>query len=209
MSKLHSPINKRSEIVGELLAAGFKQQASGHYVNRKRGVSVSFGEGSSLWYKLRSNTGGYGSQKSLPRTPDGLKQLLELRGEQTITKSEHIPARTFQAGAVTCVDGLIWRVHSIYACTVVRVVTISGSRKLGSAYDVPDSKPWLRLLCYGRANQLFHIISDGDEWYPLSDAGCITTNLKPRTGVDLNNMTALDQQLVKMAIEDYFSNVAA
>jgi hypothetical protein len=99
--------------------------------------------------------------------------------------------------------------HQIHRCRVTNVVGLNNDGTITNDIEVvakPGEQVWFHLDCASSSGATFDIISDGESFYPVKRYGKqrVTTEMKPKSTIDLENMTDIDKTLINLAIAFYF-----
>lgn len=139
--------------------------------------------------------------------------------KKAVEYSEKIPAPEFKkrknARDIPCLHFSekkfrIWatrisRVNQIRSAQVLKIVAIDDDRKLIDA-NSPDLPAWFLLDCVGTMGATFNIITNGDDYYPVTRYNKIqriTDDTSPKNSIDLSNLGYYDKEIVEEAIRRY------
>jgi len=163
--------------------------------------------------RVRTKAGGMTTNSRTLRIPDDLSSVQNARGapknRKKITKLNLPEAYNFAQESLRQTHGGWERVTMLSWCRLVGPVGISDNAKVQADVAMqPGEEVWFHFDCTSPSTATFDIITDGDVFYPLNRRSHrITTNLKPKSSIDLTQLSILDQEIFIRAIEQFAKEI--
>ena len=210
---------EKEEIRNYLISVGFKeicgfnaQPQRRKAIYRRDHIKLEF-QYSHATMKVQTDKKGWKRESSFSPAA-GLKAV-----KRAVEYSEKIPAPEFKkrknAQDIPCFHfsekkfdlaaTRISRISQIGSVRVVKVVAIDDDCRLIDA-NSPDLPAWFLLDCTGRLGATFNLVTNGDDYYPVTRYNKIqriTDHTSPKASVDLSNLGYYDKEIVEEAIRRY------
>ena len=96
--------------------------------------------------------------------------------------------------------------NQVFTCYVESVVALNQDGSITDSIHVvaaPGEQVWFHFNCCSPTGATFDIISDGETFYPVKRYGKkrLTSEMKPKKGIDLNHMNKSDEMMINGAIQ--------